>query len=150
MYYDQAIEIARSTDNLLVLGSSLEEKGRVLLADGQLEALRAVESEAIAVAEDINNPDLLVGARLLHARALAAYDPHNLETALAEVDRVLTTEDLDEEQVANAYLTRYRISGGLDDEARQKALDLFEGLYRATPKFIYNYNLSMLRGERAL
>ena len=150
MYYDQAIEIARSTDNRLVLGSSLEEKGRVLLADGQLEALRAVESEAIAVAEDINNPDLLVGARLLHARALAAYDPHNLETALAEVDRVLTTEDLDEEQVANAYLTRYRISGGLDDEARQKALDLFEGLYRATPKFIYNYNLSMLRGERAL
>lgn len=145
MYYDQAIEIARSTNNRLVLGSSLEEKGRVLLADGQLEVLRAVESEALAIAEEIGNPDLLVGVKLLHAMALAAYDPRSIEDAVATVEDVLKEPELTDEQRAEAYLTRYRISGGIDDEARQIALDLYEDLYADTPKFIYNHHLSTLR-----
>ena len=149
MYYDQAIEIARTTNNLLVLGSSLEEKGRVLLADNQLDSLREVESEAMKIAAEINNPDLLVGVRLLHARSLAAYDARNLDAALGEVDAVLDTEDISEEQTAEAYLARYRISGGIDEVAKTEALNRYEQLYRATPKFIYNYNLSILRGERA-
>ena len=148
MYYDQAIEIARSTNNLLVLGSSLEEKGRVLLADKQLETLREVEEEATQIAEDLGNPDLLNGVRLLHARALAAYDPQNTEKALLAVEEILQDEDLPPEQRAEAYLTRFRISGGIDEKARTAALELYEELYAETPKFVFNHNLSILRGER--
>ena len=147
MYYDQAIEIARSTNNLLVLGSSLEEKGRVLLADGQLEALRTIEAEALSVAEDIGNPDLLVGAKLLRARALAAYDPQGIEKAIATVEEVLNFPELTDEQRAAAYLTRFRISGGIDDVARQIALDLYQDLYADTPKFLYNHSISLLQPE---
>ena len=147
MYYDQAIEIARSTDNRLVLGSSLEEKGRVLLADNQLEALKAVESEALAIAAEINNPDLLVGVRLLHARALAAYDVKNVADALAEIDELLAEDDLSQEQRAEAYLTRFRISGGIDEGARTTALELYQRLYDETPKFIYSYNIKLLTKE---
>lgn len=148
MYYDQAIEIARSTNNRLVLGSSLEEKGRVLLADGQLEALRAVEAEALAIAEEIGNPELLIGVRLLHALSLAAYDPQNTEAAYHIVEEVLREEDLSEEKRAEACLTRFQISGGIDDEARKTALEHYEKLYTETPKFVYNHYLSILRGER--
>jgi tetratricopeptide (TPR) repeat protein/class 3 adenylate cyclase len=150
MYYDQAIEIARSTNNRLVLGSSLEEKGRVLLADGQLEALRATETEALAIAEDLGNPELLIGVRLLHALALAAYDPLNTEEALLQVEAILVGSDISDEHRADASLTRFQISGGIDDEARETALDYYEALYAETPKFVYNYYLSILRGEREL
>ena len=149
MYYDQAIEIARSTNNLLVLGSSLEEKGRVLLADNQLDALREAEREASEIAEELGNPDLINGARLLHARALAAFDPKNTEQALLAVEEILKDEELPAEQRAEAYLTRFQISGGIDEDARQAALELYEGLYAETPKFAFNHNLSILRGERA-
>ncbi|MEM1358062.1 MAG: tetratricopeptide repeat protein [Bacteroidota bacterium] len=148
MYYDQAIEIARSTNNRLVLGLSLEEKGRVLLADGQLEMLKVVEEEAISIAESIGNPELLNDAKLLHARALTAYNSVNTETALAIVEEVLKDPDLSEEQRAEAYLTRFRISGGIDEESKQEALRLFENLYLRTPKFTYNYYISLLKGER--
>ncbi len=149
MYYDQAIEIARSTNNRLVLGSSLEEKGRVLLADKQFDALRAVEAEAGKIAEDLGNPELLSSVRLLQALALAAYDPKNTEEALLAVEEILKKEELPPEQRAEAYLTRFRISGGIDEEARRTALELYEHLYAETPKFIFNHNLSILRGERA-
>lgn len=149
MYYDQAIEIARSTNNMLVLGSSLEEKGRVLLADNQLDALREVESEAMEIAEEIGNPDLINGVRLLHARALAAYNAKNTETALLAVEEILNDKELTQDQRAEAYLTRFQISGGIDDAARRTALELYEALYAETPKFAFNYNLSILRGERS-
>ncbi|TXF89431.1 tetratricopeptide repeat protein [Neolewinella aurantiaca] len=149
MYYDQAIEIARSTNNRLVLGSSLEEKGRVLLADNQLEALQEVMEEVSRIAEELGNPDLINGVRLLHARALAAYDPQNTEEALLAVETILQDDELTPEQRAEAFLTRFRISEGIDDEARRMALELYEELYAETPKFIFNYNLSILRGDRA-
>lgn len=148
MYYDQAIEIARTTNNRLVLCSSLEEKGRVLLADGQLQELKSVEEEAIAIAEDIGNLEVLIGARILHAQAVAAYDPQNIETSLLQLEQVLNEEYVTEEQRAHAYLVRYELSGYLDQEARDEALSLYEKLYGKTPKFIYNHHMKLLRQER--
>ncbi len=148
MYYDQAIEIARSTNNRLVLGSSLEEKARVLLADGQLEALRIVEAEALEIAEELGNPDLLIGVKLLHALSLAAYDPQNTEQALASLEEVLDDEDLSDERRAEAYLTRFKISGGIDESAREIALQHYQTLYEETPKFVYNHYLSILQGQK--
>lgn len=147
-YYDQAIAIARETNNRLVLGSSLREKGQVLLADNQPEALRQVETEALAIAEELKNPDLLFNARLLHARCLVAYDPSNTDTALGIISDLLDDTEILPEQMAEAYLTQFRISGGIDDEARAMSLALYEQLYAETPKYIYNYYLSILRGER--
>ena len=147
MYYDQAIEIARSTDNKLVLASSLEEKGHVLLADGQYEQLKSVEAEASALAESLGISDLLHGTRLLHARTIAVTDPRRVEEAITMIRTELEADDMTDEQRAEAYLGLYRISGGLDHDAREHALELYERLYERTPKFVYNYYGDMLRGE---
>ena len=148
MYYDQAIEIARTTNNRLVLCSSLEEKGRVLLADGQLEALKEVEEEAISIAERIGNPEVMIGTRILHAQALAAYEPQSIETALLQLEQVINDKDISDEQRAHAYLVCYELSGYLDQDARNHALALYEKLYAKTPKFIYNHHIELLLQER--
>ncbi len=146
-YYDQAIEIARNTNNRLVLGASLYEKGLVLLADGQLEALREVDREALELAEELGNPDVLFGARLLHARSLVAYDRENYPEAKRVLDDLIDAEILTTEQLAEANLVSYQLSQGRDEEARKVALELYEKLYVETPKFVYNYNLDLLRGS---
>ena len=148
-YYDQAIDIARTTNNRLVLGASLYEKGMVLLADGQLDAVREVEQEALTVAEELGNPDVLFGARLLHARCLVAYDSANYAEAHQVIQQLLATKTLTKEQEAEASLTVYRLSGGIDEQARERSLALYEALYTETPKFIYNHYLTMLRPTEA-
>ncbi|CAH1000664.1 hypothetical protein LEM8419_01798 [Neolewinella maritima] len=144
-YYDQAIGIARTTNNRLVLGASLYEKGQVLLADGQLDAVKSVEQEALQLAEDLGNPDVLFGARLLHARCLVAYDAANYPRAQRVIQKLLKVKTITREQEAEAHLTCYQLSGEADQEARERALALYETLYAETPKFIYNHYLSMLR-----
>ena len=148
MYYDQAIEIARGTNNRLVLCSSLEEKGRVLLADGQYEALKVVEEEAMAIAREIGNPEVVVGTSILHAQALVAYSPNNLEEALTILRDILEDDSTTDEQRAHAYYVRYELSGFSDHESRDNALQLYEELFAKTPKFIYNHNIEQLRKER--
>ncbi|WP_420458818.1 tetratricopeptide repeat protein [Neolewinella sp.] len=148
-YYDQAIDIARTTNNRLVLGASLYEKGQVLLADGKLEEVKAVEQEALEVAEELGNPDVLFGAKLLHARCLVAYDGANYQQAREVIQELLEAKTLTRDQEAEAYLTVYRLSGGVDEQAREHALSLYETLYAETPKFIYNYYLTMLRPAEA-
>ncbi len=144
-YYDQAIEIARTTNNRLVLGSSLYEKGLVLLASGQLEAARDVEREALEIAEEIGNPDLLFSAKLLHARYRVAYDATVREAAGGEIQELLKGGELSEQQEAEAYFTHYLVSDMTDAESREQALERYEKLYAATPKFVYQYHLRLLR-----
>ncbi|PPK84606.1 tetratricopeptide repeat protein [Neolewinella xylanilytica] len=144
-YYNQAIDIARSTTNRLVLGASLYEKGQVLLADNQLEVLREVEQEALEVAEDLGNPDVLFGAKLLHARCLMAYDSENYAEARAVLNELLASEHLTKEQEAEVHLTAYRISGRSDEAARARALERYEALYEDTRKYVYDFYLNMLR-----
>ena len=144
-YYNQAIDIARSTTNRLVLGASLYEKGQVLLADNRLEELRSVEQEALEVAEDLGNPDVLFGATLLHARCLVAYDKTNFPQAREILEGLLLTDHLTKEQDAEVHLTLYRLSEQSDEDARQRALMLYEELYEGNRKYVYDFYLRMLR-----
>ncbi len=146
-YYNQAIEIARTTNNRLVLGSSLYEKGLVLLASGQLEAVKEVEREALEVAEELGNPDLLFSAQLLHARCQVAHDAAAYDQARAGIDKLLASGELSEEQEAEAYFTNYLLSVKTDAGSRTEARNRYEKLYAGTPKFVYTYHLEMLRGE---
>ena len=144
-YYNQAIDIARSTNNRLVLGASLYEKGQVLLADNRLDELRDVEREALEVAEDLGNPDVLFGAKILHARCLMAWDEENYPEARSVIDELLTGEHLTRDQEAEAYLTAYRISRQTDEESRAAALSRYEALFQETKKYVYSFYLNMLR-----
>ncbi|OAV43386.1 tetratricopeptide repeat protein [Lewinella sp. 4G2] len=147
MYYDQAIEVARNTNNKLVLVSSLEEKGRVLLASNQLGELEELVTETRAIAKELGNPDLLHVTRLLEARSLTAIDPQKFGESCEMIRELLARPELEEDIRAECYLILYRLSGGLDKESGNNALNLYEMLYATTPKFIFRKNKEDLRRE---
>lgn len=143
-FYDQAIEIARKTENRLVLCSSLMEKGLVLLKTDQNDALKATEIEATAIAQELGNPELLVGTKILSARNLAKQNAFS--DAIECIQDLIEQHDLSPEQMAGAYYERFLISRK-DAEARDLARALYEQLYIETPKHTYKIRLEKLRAE---
>jgi predicted ATPase/class 3 adenylate cyclase len=142
-FYDRAIQIARSISNRLVLGASLVEKGSVLIEMGDESQLEAVRREALSIALDLGNPDLLFDAEMLDARA--THLRGNTAQALSILDKLLEGE-FDPDQRANAYFEKYRIDP-TDEHARQQALSLFRKLYRSTPKFMFHSRIEELEAE---
>lgn len=139
-FYNRAINIARSISNRLVLGTSLVEKGAVLIAIENLTELEKVRKEALDLALDLGNPDLLFDAELLDARA--TFLEGNTAKAIAVLQKLVEGE-FDPDQSASAYFEKYRIDP-TDEEARKQALALYRELYRSTPKFIFRHRIDFL------
>ncbi len=140
-FYDRAIKVTREIGNKLVLGFSLMEKGTVLLAMGNKEKeLENTRKEALIIAKELGNPDLLFETKLLNAREniLAG----NLEEA-EKILQSLLDQLPDEEQEANAYYELARIHPN-KIAIKEKALKLFKQLYKATPKFTYKARIDEL------
>jgi tetratricopeptide (TPR) repeat protein len=142
-FYNRAIDIARVINNRLVLGISLVEKGAVLIELQDLDQLEKVRQEALEIALDLGNPDLLFEAELLDAR-VTHIRGHSAQ-AIGILDKLLAG-DFDEDQRANAYFEKYRIDAN-DQFSRQQALDIFQKLYRSTPKFTFHNRIAFLEGE---
>ncbi len=140
-YYDRAIEVTRRINNKLVLGSSLAEKGLVLLAIQDLAALEKVVEEVLEIAEELGNPDLIFEAQMLAAKQHHAHDDE--AGALHILNALLDTTD-GEDDLAAIYYELHLIH---PQEAayRQHALKLYEKLYNSTPKFIYRNRLERLK-----
>ena len=140
-YYNRAIEVTRMIDNKLVLGSSLYEKGLVLLALNRLEALKPVAEEAQSIAEALGNPDLIFETRMLLAKQAHAHG--NREEALQSLENLLReVEEL--EQEAAIYYELFRLLPGVETyqkEARRR----YEELYASTPKHLFQVRLEALR-----
>ncbi|MEM9837417.1 MAG: tetratricopeptide repeat protein, partial [Bacteroidota bacterium] len=141
-YYNEAIEIARKTENRLVLASSLMEKGLVLLAMDQPDALLETKKEALQLAQELGNPELLLATQLLQARILAKQG--DFTGAISLIQQQVNSLDTTPEQQAAAYYERFRISTA-DTEARDVARALYEQLYHETPKYEYRLRLERLR-----
>lgn len=146
-HYDRAISMSRTIDNRLVLGYSLVEKGTVLVALEQLEQLQEVEREAMAVAEELGNTDLLAEALLLSARTrqLAGRTPE----ALQILEQIRDMDEVRDEQLAGVYFEFYQIRPE-DEQARRQSLALYEKLYENTPKFIFRERIQQLAKGRPL
>jgi tetratricopeptide (TPR) repeat protein len=143
-YYDRSIEVTRGIGNKLVLGLSLVEKGNVLLALGQLDGAQDNLDEALQLAKELNQPDLLFEANLLSAKLAAAKKAN--EDALHILEGLLSTQPGKKEEA-----TIYFEMGKLKPESSfsKRALDLFEELYEAAPVFVYQQRIEELknRGE---
>ncbi len=143
LYYDRAIEVTRTIENKLVLGFSLTEKARTLLAANQLDAVPPVQQEAMSVANELGNPDLLFEAIILTAKMKARQQKQMEAIHLVEE---LLFEDLDEGQVAAAYYELSKINPD-EDRYRQEALKRYQSLYKATPQFAFKRRMYELENR---
>lgn len=143
-FYDRAIEVTRKINNKLVLGASLVEKGLVLIAKNQLEQLPAVLEEALRIAQELGNPDLLFDARLLEAKQQKVLGQlEAAENLLLKFD----WQQLSSDQQASVYFELHQLRPH-KQAYRQQALDLYQKLYKATPKYMYRIRLAMLQGVK--
>ena len=132
--------MTRRINNRLVLGMSLVEKGTVLIEMGKLDELDNVFREALEIAEDLGNPELLFEAKILAAKT------HELEgenkKALSILHGLLLS-DLGKDQEAAVYFELHKI---LPEESKykSKALSLYQTLFGETPRFLYKTRLEEL------
>ena len=139
-FYDRAIEVTRKINHKTVLCSSLIEKGLVLIKMRNVRELLEVEREALSLARELGNPDLLFNARCLEIRALHRHGRTN--EALLQLDD-LSQQQLTPEHEAEAAYLRYRLLP-VDKQAQEKAIQLFRELFTATPQYLYKLRLEQL------
>lgn len=140
-FYDRAIEVTRKINHKIVLCASLIEKGMVLIKTRKVNALLTVEKEALALAQELGNPDLLFDARTLEIRALHLHG--RTSDALVLLDD-LQQQDLNTEQRAEAAYVRYRLLP-VDRTAHKLAIQLFEELHATSPQYLYQLRLKKLK-----
>ena len=140
-FYDRAIKVTREIGNKLVLGFSLMEKGTVLLAMGNKEdELEQTGREALVIAKELGNPDLLFETNLLDARKnILSGNPAFAEKILQD----LLARSPSKEQEASVYYELAKIHPDKLD-IKEKALLLLTELYKATSKFSFRAKLDEL------
>ena len=139
-YYDLAIEVTRAINNRLVLGSSLIEKGKPLVAQGKILAAKTSQKEALKIANELGNPDLVFDAKILGARVALAENKPASATSILET---LLTEERSPKEKADIYFELYRIASD-NEKYRQNALTLYQSLYSETPQFLFRKRMQQL------
>ncbi|MEN0049839.1 MAG: tetratricopeptide repeat protein, partial [Bacteroidota bacterium] len=144
-YYDKAIEVTRNIDHKLVLGLSLVEKGRTLLAWGKLDEIPKIKEESLKIAAELGNPDLIFESTLLSAKF---YHQKGEKQEALELIHELLSNHLEVSQQAAAYYLLYQMEPE-QDAHREIALQLYQQLYEETPKFTFQRRIKKLSRKRA-
>lgn len=139
-YYDQAIEVTRKISNKLVLGFSLVEKGLTLMKFGQSEAIPSIQQEAMALAEELGNPDLLFQATILRANWLTYQN--NTQQAAQLLYNLLD----DSPEADKAAAVHFELAQLFPQETQHKeqALELYRQLYQETPRYSFYQRIQQL------
>ena len=139
-YYNLAIDVTRQINNRLVLGSSLIEKGKPLVALGKIKAAKAAQEEAISIALELGNADLVFDAKILGARVLLA---EGEITAAKELLNELLLESRNEKEKADIYFEFYKVDPE-NEKCRKMALNIYQNLYGQTPQFLFRKRIQQL------
>jgi len=142
-YYNRAIEVTRNIGNKLVLGFSLTEKGAVLIETGAWKELTVVVDEALEIANELGNPDLLFEAEMLAAKNDRWQGRH--DAALRQLEKLMA-QPLDKAQEATVLAESLKLKPK-DQTTRSRALQLYRELYEETPRYIFAKQLELLGGE---
>ncbi|GJM31477.1 MAG: guanylate cyclase [Saprospiraceae bacterium] len=139
-YYNRAIDVTRKINNRLVLGFSLVEKGTVLLSMEQIQEAKEVSVEAVKIAEELGNPDLIFEAHLLVGKIqVAEGEKDRTETELLALLETSLTSD----QEAAVYFELFHNNPD-KKEYQVQAMALYRILYEETPRFSYKDKIQEL------
>ena len=138
-YYDKAIKITKEIGQQSVLGGSLAEKGMSLVYLGRIDEAKKILKESSKIAKKLGNFDLIFETQILQARLEAKAG--KLEVAESTL-RTLLLEKLDKDQEANVHYALFVLIGS--EKSRQKAIKIYEELYKGTPKYVIKKRLQDL------
>ena len=139
-YYDRAIEVTRNINNRLVLCFSLVEKANVLIEQKSFEEASQLSKEAIDMASDLGNPELIFEAVILSAKV--AFNDGNKAGAVSTLEGLLE-KATSEKDLANAHYELFQMQPHQNNH-REKALKLYQKLYKSMPQFLFKERLEEL------
>jgi tetratricopeptide (TPR) repeat protein/class 3 adenylate cyclase len=139
-HYDRAISISRKINNRLVLCASLIEKGEVLLAQENYADAIQVDEEAMRLAIELGNPDILFDARLFSL--IVSHHTGNPSVVGLSFEEFLKSARGAEEQAA-VYYELYKIYPE-KTTYKQKAFELYKQLYTSIPQFRFETRMEEL------
>lgn len=139
-YYDRAIEVTRSINNRLVLCLSLVEKANVLIEQKKFEEATQLSVEANEMAGELGNPELLSEAIILSAKV--AFHNGDQRTAVSTLEGLLNKAESEKDKAVIHY-ELYQIQPHKIIH-RDKALELYQNLYKSIPQFIFKERLNVL------
>lgn len=140
-FYDRAISVTRKIGHKSVLCASLIEKGLVLIKLRNISPLRAIEKEALELAQELGNTDILFDAKALQIRTLHLNGKTPEALLLLEA---LKEQELTPEQLAETNYMRFRLLP-VDEDSRKTAIRQFEELFAKTPHYVLKLRLEKLR-----
>lgn len=140
VYYDGAIEIAKDINSKLVLGFSLIEKTRTLIALDKIDAAQLHHQEAMIVALALGNPDLIFEVKVLTAKLCV--EQNRMLEALQILENLIS-ESKNEWQLAAA---NYELSKVMPEQQEYalKALELYQEIYEKMPHFLFKERIKEL------
>ncbi|RME97878.1 MAG: tetratricopeptide repeat protein, partial [Bacteroidetes bacterium] len=142
-FYERAIQVTRSIGNKSVLCQSLIEKGRVLIDLQRIAQARQVIEEGHQLAQELRHEEFLILSETLQVELLHL-DGQNTK-ALLLLDDLRQRYTSTEAQALTNFL-RYQLLP-TDTRARDRAIQAYEELYAAEPRYLFRRRLADLRGE---
>ncbi len=138
-YYEQAIAVTREIGNKLVLGFSLVEMGTVLIEMGKTLQAKDIIIEALEIAEQLGNPDLIFEAKILSAK-IANLDGRKAES-IAALEALLQNNPSKKEKAD----LHFELSKLVENNGhRKEALRLYEELFKETPHYVFQLRIGEL------
>ena len=138
-YYDRAVKIATDLSLKNLLGEFCFEKGELLFDMGRTGEAEKLTDEAVEISEAVGRKDFLFKSRILKERIRALTDK---AAAVAALDKMLA-ESQTNDQKAILYYYLCEFTG--DRSYCEKALALYEELFKAAPRAEYRDRIDTLR-----
>jgi predicted ATPase/class 3 adenylate cyclase len=138
--YEEAIRITSEINHKLVMGESLLELATALLAMGKPKKAMDNLEKGEKLAKEIGNPDLLYMTRVTRARIFTFTGE---KEKAGKILNNLLKEDIGPGQFA-AIQYHFARLGDPGNAYVQKAIDLYEDLYKKTPQYLIKLRLEEL------
>jgi class 3 adenylate cyclase/tetratricopeptide (TPR) repeat protein len=142
--FSGAIELARFLDVRYFLGDWLHQHARFHAAHGRLEEAERLSQEALEVADQSNEREVQVGARLLSLRVQVALGHMRTDVAIGQL-RALEGTWTEPRERAALLDTLWQLDRA-QETARKAAADLYRTLYEGTPSVEYREAYKRLTG----
>ena len=142
----RAIELATDLNNPYDLCTCLYEKADLHHLQGQYAECRTLAQEALTIAEQVGENDVLFSTQLLLIRLRWPCKRYDSQDAVDELE-VMLEDERDEAEQAALYYEIWRLQPLRQTIAREKAASLYRALYGRTPNAIYHQRYHSLTGE---
>lgn len=142
--FTQVNRLGRRIESFYFLSEYLYYESQLLALQGQLEAAQTLNTEALQTARQTEHADIQFLAEVAAQRLAVLVDSSETDSAVQALSALLDVYSAEEKQAALWYEIS-RLQG--DDEARQKAIELYRRLYLRTPNFEYRERYEMLSGD---